>query len=153
MKTLTGTLKPLLALAISLSVIYSTTAIASGQGTITATLHNDCTGNRDVGVNVALIMESGVDFNLNVPEKNNNPLSKLWLKCGEKVTKTLKYDMPDSDYQVNKLISRAYYMISRGNQEVKTVTKPYSWLANGTHCSITYTGMSSPITDISCQKN
>ncbi len=141
-------------LAIALAVATSTNAVAGqAQGTLTAVFHNDCNGYRQVGVNANMLMEGGrSSFNMNVPQMRRSRNS-LWLNCGQKVTKTLNYDIPRrGDYKFQAISSTASYVDEwRNNQRISTVQQ-YSWPADSTTCTITYKGWMTSVAEISCSK-
>jgi len=137
-----NSIKLLTVLGISLLGVCSTgIAIAQTQGTITTVFHNDCIGNRDMGINASIRMDDmvmGAEYNLNVPERYNDPMKILWLKCGEKVTKVLKYDIPFQDYKLGMLLVRGIYTDNWRSQKDVFTMKTYHWPADGSTCNITY---------------
>jgi len=144
--------------AITLMAASASSSIAfASQGTLTATFFNDCSGFRNVGVNALLMLDDGMmgeRFTLNVPEKYYDPMKQLWLKCGEKVTRTLNYDFPYGvDYQLQALMVRTSYVDNyRSPKEIFDRKMYNNWPVDGTHCTITYTGHYPPVSDINCSK-
>ena len=154
MKILSRTI--LLAVSIMTACSISPIAIAAqDQGTITATFDNDCHGYRQIGINAAVNLVNnmnpiGTEYNLNVPEKYNDPWKKLWLNCGQKVNRTLKYDIKYFDFNIESLLVIVSYRDNMGDNKQDIDGKNYNFPADGAHCTIRYSGTYPPVEDISC---
>jgi len=108
------------------------------NGTVTAIFHNNCNGYNQVGVIAGMQVNGGEGMGLSLNDPDN-PYSrdKLWLDCGDKVTRKLDYSARGDDYQLEVIYVQSSYIDNwRTNQRVTTRQNFNNWSLNGSICNI-----------------